>query len=39
MIVPSTIAFAGGLGVGLGGSAGEIIKDKSKPQDKPPEKQ
>ena len=36
VIVPSAIALSGGFGVGLGGAAGNIIKDKLKPQAPPP---
>jgi hypothetical protein len=37
VLVPSATAFSGGVGVGLGGAAGDIIKDKLKLQTPPPE--
>jgi hypothetical protein len=36
VIVPSAIALSGGVGIGLGQAAGDIIKDKlTKPADPP----
>jgi hypothetical protein len=36
VVVPSAVALSGGVGIGLGQAAGEVIKDKLTKQQSPP---